>query len=168
MVRQDLAFGEMPDVPVVDEVDRRILSLLQADGRLSARAIGREIGMSAGSVSDRLARLEANQVIRGYSAVIDPAALGYSMRVVVGLQTEQGTSVEETMAALLEAPEVIEVSMVSGSWDLVVLARVRDHAHLRDLIVQGFWGAPGFRHSETMLVLERREGTAEWLVVPEP
>jgi Lrp/AsnC family leucine-responsive transcriptional regulator len=153
----------MAEPPPLDDVDRRILSLLRGDARLSARAIGREIGMSAGAVSDRIARLEANEVIRGYRADVSPAALGYAMRVIVGLQTEQGTSVEETMEALLRAPEVIEVSMVSGAWDFVVLAQVRDHDHLRELIVQGLWGAPGFRHSETMIVLERREGTQEWV-----
>ena len=160
----------MPDPQVpggdgrIDDIDRRLLLLLRRDARLSARALGREIGMSAGAVSERVQRLEASGAIRGYHADVDPAAIGYAMRVLVGLQTEQGMSMHDTIAALLAAPEVIEVMVVSGQWDFVVLAQVRDHQHLRDLVVGGLWDVPGFRHSETMLVLERREGDDAWVV----
>lgn len=147
----------------VDDVDRRILALLVRDARLSARAIAREIGMSAGAVSERIQRLEASGAIRGYRAVVDPAAVGWSMRVVVGLQIEQGRSLDETVAALLAVPEVVEVNVVSGRWDLVVGAQVRDHRHLRELVTGAFWELPEFRHSETMLVLDRREGDDPWM-----
>jgi DNA-binding Lrp family transcriptional regulator len=147
----------------LDEVDRRILSLLRHDGRLSARALGREIGMSAGAVSERVQRLEASGAIRGYHADVDPATVGYGMRVLVGLQTEQGRSLDDTFDALLAVPEIVEVSVVSGQWDFVVVAQVRDHQHLRDLVAEGLWHLPGFRHSETMLVLETRHGADAWV-----
>ena len=153
----------MADPQEADDVDRRLLSLLRKDARLSARALGREIGMSAGAVSERVSRLEASGAIRGYHAEVDARAVGYSMRVLVALQTAQGMSLDDTMDALLSAPEVIEVMVVSGQWDFVVLAQVRDHEHLRDLVVGGLWSTPGFRHSETMLVLERRDGEGKWV-----
>jgi DNA-binding Lrp family transcriptional regulator len=153
----------VPDPQETDDIDRRLLSLLRKDARLSARALGREIGMSAGAVSERVSRLEASGAIRGYHAEVDGRAVGYSMRVLVALQTAQGMSLDDTMAALLSAPEVIEVMVVSGQWDFVVLAQVRDHEHLRDLVVGGLWSTPGFRHSETMLVLERRDGEGKWI-----
>jgi Lrp/AsnC family transcriptional regulator for asnA, asnC and gidA len=153
----------VPDPQETDDIDRRLLSLLRKDARLSARALGREIGMSAGAVSERVSRLEASGAIRGYHAEVDGRAVGYTMRVVVALQTAQGMSLDDTMDALLAAPEVIEVMVVSGQWDFVVLAQVRDHEHLRDLVVGGLWSTPGFRHSETMLVLERRDGEGKWV-----
>lgn len=143
----------------VDEVDHKILELLRAQGRRSARSLAKEIGMSPGAISERLTRLEASKAIRGYHADVDPAALGYETRVLVGLQTRQGPPLDETIDALLNVPEVLAVYVVSGQWDLVVLAQVRDHRHLRDVILEGVWQTPGFRHSETMLILHTRQKT---------
>lgn len=151
----------------LDDVDRRILAALRADGRLSARALSREIGMSAGAVSERVQRLEASGVIRGYHADVDPELVGHGMRVLVGLQIEQGgPPLQQTVDALLSVPEVTEVGIVSGRWDLVVFVQVRDQHHLRELVAERMWAVPGFRHSETMLVLETYDGGDAWLGSP--
>jgi DNA-binding Lrp family transcriptional regulator len=123
--------------------------------------------MSPGAVSDRVQRLENAGVIRGYHADVDPAALGYSMRVLIGVSTEQGPPVAETIEALSRVPEVIAVHVVSGQWDLVVVAQVRDQRHLRDLVIDGLWGIPGFRHSETMLILDSHTNSGAWMVQSE-
>jgi len=137
----------------LDEIDLKILDLLRVDGRRSARSLSKEIGMSAGAISERISRLERSGAIRGYHADIDPSALGYEMQVLVGLQVAQGREIQHAIDALLAAPEVIALYVVSGRWDLVVLVQVRDHAHLRDVVLEGVWNTPGFRHSETMLIL---------------
>jgi len=105
----------------VDDVDLQIIALLSQDARRSARSLAREIKMSPGAVSERVTRLEESGVIRGYHADVDPAALGYEMQVVVGLQTDQGPEVTETIKALLAVPEVTSVSVVTGTWDLLVV-----------------------------------------------
>ena len=143
----------------VDDIDHQILKLLSTDARLSGRALAREIGMSPGAVADRVTRLEQSGVIRGYHADVDPAALGYRMQVVIGLQTEQGPEVGEAIAALMALPEVVEVNVVTGQWDLLVIAQVRDHHHLRDVVLREVWDVVGFRHSESMLVLDSHDGS---------
>jgi DNA-binding Lrp family transcriptional regulator len=154
----------MANPPELDDVDRRILAALHRDGRLSTRALGVEVGMSAGAVAERVRRLEAGGAIRGYGADVDPAAVGYGMRVLVGLQIEQGgPPLQQTVDALLAVDEVAEVSIVSGQWDLIVFLQVRDQHHLRELVSERLWGVPGFRHSETMLVLDAYDGGAAWL-----
>jgi DNA-binding Lrp family transcriptional regulator len=145
-----------------DPIDRRLLELLATDARLSARRLGREVGMSPGAISDRVARLERENVIRGYHADVNPTALGFGMEVIVGLQTEQGPSINETLAYLESVPEVQQVYVVSGQWDLVVHVRVRDQEHLRQTILGSVWNVPAFRHSETLLVLDSREGSVTW------
>jgi len=146
----------------LDSIDRRLLELLATDARLSARHLGREVGMSPGAISERVARLERENFIRGYHADINPNALGFGMEVIVGLQTEQGPSISETLAYLESVPEVQQVYVVSGQWDLVVHVRVRDQEHLRTTILGSVWNVPAFRHSETLLVLDSREGSVTW------
>ena len=118
--------------------------------------------MSPGAISERVARLERENIIKGYHADVNPMALGFGMEVIVGLQTEQGPSINETLAYLESVPEVQHVYVVSGQWDLVVHVRVRDQEHLRQTILGSVWNVPAFRHSETLLVLESREGSFTW------
>lgn len=146
----------------LDAIDGRLLELLATDARLSARRLGREVGMSPGAISERVARLERENVIRGYHADVNPAALGFGMEVIVGLQTEQGPSINETLSFLESITEVQQIYVVSGQWDLVVHVRVRDQEHLRQTILGSVWNVPAFRHSETLLVLESREGSVTW------
>jgi DNA-binding Lrp family transcriptional regulator len=138
----------------LDDVDRRLLDLLHADARMSIRSLAREVGMSAGAISERLERLESRGVIRGYRVDVDPAALGLGMHVLVGLQVTQHRPLSETIAELLAVPEVTDVDMVAGRWDLSVRLQVRDQNHLRDVLLTKIWSIPDFRHSESMVVLE--------------
>ncbi len=138
----------------LDDVDRRLLRLLHADARSSIRALGREIGMSAGAVSERLERLEARGVIRGYRVEVDPAAFGYGMQVIIGIELAQRRPMSETISDLLRVPEVTQVDMVSGRWDLSVRLVLRDQEHLRDVLLDSIWSIPDFRRSESMIVLE--------------
>jgi len=153
--------SELPR-PELDPVDVRLLRLLADDARLSSRRLGREIGMSPGAVSERVARLERDGVIRGYRADVDPRALGFGMEVIVGLRTEQSPLLEETLDEVAAIPEVERVHVVAGSWDLVLYLHVRDHEHLRSVILERLWHLSAFRHSETMLVLDTRQGPIDW------
>jgi Lrp/AsnC family transcriptional regulator, leucine-responsive regulatory protein len=155
-----------PDGPVVDldSMDRRILSILSEDARLSMREIARRVHLSPGSVAERIARLEERGVILGYHARIAPATLGYRLEAIVGLQTTQSVPLEDILRELLEVPEVEGAYVVSGSWDVVVRIRVRDHQHLRDVIVRAFWKMNAFRHSETMVVFDTHERPGGWNV----
>jgi DNA-binding Lrp family transcriptional regulator len=146
----------------LDDVDKRLLELVAADGRISTRGLGRVLGMSPGAISDRIARLEREGVIRGYHADVNPNALGFGMEVIVGLQTEQGPPLDEALSFLESVPEIRQVYVVSGQWDLVLHIRVRDHEHLRDMILGRVWHVPAFRHSETLLVLQSWVGPVTW------
>ena len=146
--------SRLPEIIRIDDVDRRILTLLQRDGRLSARAIARDIRMSAGAVSERLQSLERTGIIRGYAADVDLGRLGAQMLAIVGIQASHDASLEEIQNALLRIPECEHVYVVTGDWDLLVHFRVRDHLHLRDILFDRIWKLSGFRRSATMIVLE--------------
>jgi Lrp/AsnC family leucine-responsive transcriptional regulator len=122
--------------PPLDALDRRILELLQRDGRMSAAALGREVGLSASAVSERLRRLEQERVITGYHAAVDPAALGYALGVVI-----RSRPAPRQLAAVAElaqrTPEVVACHRVTGDDCFVMLAHVRDVTHLEE-VIDGF------------------------------
>ena len=141
----------------LDEVDLAILRLLVEDARLSARAIAREVGMSPGAISERIDRLQTRGVITGYHASISLASLGFPIRALIGLQVVHGAAVfSEVVDRIMEVPQVRRVQIVTGEWDLLVEVQVRDHDDLRDVLIRGIWSIPGFRHSQTMVMLEER------------
>lgn len=148
--------GDMADVPApLDSVDLRLIELLSEDARTSVRGLARAIGMSAGAVGERLERLEARGVIRGYRVDVDAAALGLGLEVLIGVELSQHRELIETMTSLRELPEVVEVDLVTGRWDLVVRLRLRDQAHLKEVLTKDIWALESLRHTESMIVLER-------------
>lgn len=145
----------------LDGLDVRILALLTAHPRVSARAIARQIGVSPGTVSQRIARLVERSLITGYRTLLNPESLGYSVHAMLGIQTDQGPALDDAISALLEIPEVAAVHVVTGSWDLLAEMWLRDHAHLLSVLREDVYRIPGFRHVETMMSLKthsRREG----------
>jgi DNA-binding Lrp family transcriptional regulator len=153
--------AQVPWDVTLDEIDLRILRLLRADARRSARSLAREISMSAGAVIERLSRMENSGVIRGYHADIDPVALGYRMRVIVSVSLKAEAEVQTVIDYFMELKEVIAVYLVAGRWDLVLLARIRTQEQLRAELLEAVRRCPGFERSETMLVLERHAPGAQ-------
>ncbi|MGI5128292.1 Lrp/AsnC family transcriptional regulator [Pseudonocardia sp. CA-107938] len=140
--------------PVVDATDRRILELLIEDPRASNRALARAVGMSPSAVGERLDRLQKRGVIRGFSADVDHAALGYALEVVVAIQLRQGKPVRETVEQLRAIREVRAVQLVTGRWDLLLTFMVRDQLHLREILLGDVWSVADFQHSESMIILQ--------------
>ncbi|MEV4620042.1 Lrp/AsnC family transcriptional regulator [Asanoa sp. NPDC049573] len=149
------AIADVVSTPVapatLDAVDLRLLELLVQDARTSQRGLARELQMSPPAVGDRIARLERLGVIRGYRADIDWAALGFPMQVF--LSVIAATDQAAIIRALHAIPEVEEVSVVTGSIDLLARLRVRDQAHLRAILLEGIWQIPGVSRTETLLSL---------------
>lgn len=142
---------------VDDPLDLSILRILQRDARTSSRSIARQLRVSGGTVGQRIGRLEKNGVITGYSAKVDQALLGRGLQFVVGLQVNQGNAMHDALDELIALPEVDQVFVVTGHWDLLVLGRVAGPEALNILLTEGLWQSPSFRHSETMLVIDGRD-----------
>jgi DNA-binding Lrp family transcriptional regulator len=154
---------ESSKAPQLDDVDTSIILLLTRDARLSARSIARQIGMSPGAVSERISRLEQRGVITGYRGLVDPAALGYSVHALVGVQTDQGPLLATIIEQLMRIPEVATVHIVTGQWDLLVELRLRDNPHLLEVVTNKIYGIQGFRHCETLISLLVRTPDGGWL-----
>jgi Lrp/AsnC family leucine-responsive transcriptional regulator len=105
----------------VDGIDRRIIGILQHHGRISWRELADAVDMAASSVADRVRRLEAAGVIRGYRASIDPAALGRNVRAVIDVSLPSGGDPAQFEARLSERDEVELALYVTGPADYTVI-----------------------------------------------
>jgi Lrp/AsnC family transcriptional regulator, leucine-responsive regulatory protein len=147
--------GEVSALPrpevEVDDLDLALLRALASDARQSQRAIARQVEMSAPAVADRLARLERSGVIRGYRADIDWAALGFQVVVYLTVTASAGMDLSKIIRAIRKLPEAETMSVVTGSLDLLVRLRVRDHNHLRQLLITEIFQISGVQRTETLL-----------------
>lgn len=141
---------------VLDRTDRAIVRLMQEDARRSNKQLAAAVGIAASTCSERVRRLEDAGVLRGYTADVDPDALGIGMRAILAirLRRHSAAEVDTFREHVLSMPEVIEVSHVTGANDFLVQVVVRDAAHLRDLAVSGFTSLPEVAHIETSLMFE--------------
>jgi Lrp/AsnC family transcriptional regulator, leucine-responsive regulatory protein len=146
-----------PERVEVDDLDLTLLRALAADARQSQRALARAVGMSPPAIADRLARLERAGAIRGYRVDIDWAALGYPVVVYLAVTAGPGMDLSEIIRAIRALPEAQGMSVVTGAFDLLVRLRVRDHAHLRDMLLNSIFQIPGVQRTETFLSLAEAE-----------
>ena len=135
----------------IDEVDRKLISALQEDGRLSMRNLADRVGVALGTVSNRLNKLENNGVITGYTANLNPDKIGWEMTVVVGLRIVKGELLE-VQELIASDPRVFAVYDVTGEMDSLVFARVTDRDDLDDF-TKTVLSTEGVSRSTTHVVL---------------
>ncbi|HEX3328747.1 MAG TPA: Lrp/AsnC family transcriptional regulator [Gaiellales bacterium] len=108
-----ISFVRPTDAQVVDAIDRRILSELSADGRMSLAELGRRVSLSPPAVAERVARLERSGVITGYHAAIDPRALGYQLTAIVRVKPS-ARQLPRIPELAEEIPEISECLRITG------------------------------------------------------
>jgi DNA-binding Lrp family transcriptional regulator len=118
----------------IDAVDQRIIASLVADARASYADIGARVSLSAPAVKRRVDRLRAAGVIRGFTAVVDPAAVGWSTEAFVELFCTGRTTPAQISVAARRHPEVIGAYTISGEADALVHLRAADISHLEQAL----------------------------------
>jgi len=118
----------------IDAVDRQLIDLLSANGRASYAELARAVGLSSPAVHDRVGKLEAGGVITGYSAVVEPRAVGLDVTALVGVIESDSVDDAGVEEALRTMPEIQDCWRVAGTEDYVVKVRVPDMAALESAI----------------------------------
>jgi len=151
----------------VDALDREVLLALQADGRMSNLALARSLDLSPSAMLGRVRRLEAGGAVRGYRAIIDPAALGITVRalVVARLREHSERSIQAFEEGIRNVPGVRACYHVTGQFDMVVELALRDLDHLGQLIRVDIARIPGVMNLETMLILAESVEDEGWPIV---
>lgn len=118
----------------VSQTDARLLKILQADGRRSYADLGTDLGMAGPSAHERVKKLEAKGVIRGYTANVDPRAVGLGVLAFTWVTQAPGTITVDLMPKFAEIAEIEECHHVAGEADYILKIRARDMEHLGDVI----------------------------------
>ena len=139
----------------MDDVDLRLVSALVADARTSYAELARLVGLSAPSVHERVRRLERSGVIRGYSAVVDPHAVGLGVTALVGVHQREGVEQEDLAEALAQVDEVEDCWFVAGEEAFVVKVRVADVDALEHALGV-LRRTPGVARTRTTVVLSTK------------
>ena len=138
----------------MDSIDTRIVAALIKNARSSYAVIGNEVGLSAPAVKRRVDRLRAAGAITGFSARVDPAAMGWTTEAYVELFCGGRTSPEEIAVAVRRYPEVVDACTVTGEADALVHIRAADVRHFED-VVERIRGESFVVRTRSVIVLSR-------------
>jgi Lrp/AsnC family transcriptional regulator for asnA, asnC and gidA len=135
----------------VDDLDLEIIRHLQADGRKRYTEIAEELGISEGTVRNRVARLVDKQVLH-LVGLVDPYHLGMDAPALIGLSLEP-IDWTETISTIAAFPEVSYLVLVSGEFDLIVEVMCRDREHLAEFLNGKLRRVPGVVSTRTFTIL---------------
>jgi DNA-binding Lrp family transcriptional regulator len=138
-------------IAALDEIDRRLIELLRENSRLPSAALAKILGVSRGTVQNRIDRLQMSGVLLGFTVRLSSEAEAGLIRAVTALELRSG-EIKPVVAALKRNPEVARIYSTNGRWDLVVELRTADLPAL-DRVLSMIRGIRGISHSETSILL---------------
>ncbi|MCB6182199.1 winged helix-turn-helix transcriptional regulator [Leeia sp. TBRC 13508] len=140
----------------LDRLDRKILRVLQQDGRIAMTDLAEKVGLSTTPCNERVKRMERDGVIEGYFARLNPKALGANLLVFVEIRlaSKSGDLFEEFKREVLKLPNVMECHLVSGDFDYLIKARIGEMTQYRKLLGDILLKLPGATESKSYVVME--------------
>ncbi|BCJ65220.1 Lrp/AsnC family transcriptional regulator [Polymorphospora rubra] len=146
----------------MDAIDLSLVELLRANARLSFAELARQVGLSAPAVHERIGKLEASGVIRGYRADVEPEAVGLGVTALIGVVEDSGGDTDDLLAAFRAIPAIESCYFLAGVESFLLKARVGTIAELEQLIVR-VNRTPGVASTRTAIAL-----STKWENRPQP
>lgn len=150
---------------MIDEIDIRILSIIQDNARTPNAEIARQIGMAPSAILERIRKLEERGIVKGYTARLDPRSLGLGQLAFVFVRTDDRVGDIKTAKLLAEIPEVQEVHHVAGEDCFLLKVRTASTEAIGQLLRDRFGPIKSLRSTRTTIVLETVKETS---VLPLP
>ena len=138
----------------LDDIDRRILSLLVQDATLAYSEIARQLHVSGGTIHSRMTRLEEMGVVRRATLDLDLAKVGFGIQAFLGIYLLKSSYCDAVIAQLRDIPAVISVHFTTGSYNLFARLACRDTQHLRNVLHDLVQQIEGVERTETLISLE--------------
>ena len=141
----------------LDETDRKILSLLQADCRLTLTEVADKVGLSVSPCHRRIKRMEENGVVLRYAALVDPRAVGLPVSVFVSIKLERQKERELELfsKAIAKWPEVVECYLMTGDSDYLIRVAIADMSALERFILEQLTPIPGVEKIRSSFALKQ-------------
>ncbi|MFJ3906415.1 Lrp/AsnC family transcriptional regulator [Streptomyces sp. NPDC090025] len=152
----------------MDDVDRRILAVLERDGRISNNELAARVGLSPSPCLRRVRNLEEAGVIRGYRAVVDPAAVGRGLRVFAGVRLMRHTRTEVVAfeEGVMAVPGVIACHHITGSFDYLIQVEVADLPAYEEFHANQLAALPGVATVNSFVIMKTLDLPAHRPVEP--
>ncbi len=147
---------------MLDSLDRQILRIVQADGRISAVELAEHCGLSPAATGERLRRLVREGYVAGFAARLDPHRLGRSLLIFVEVSLDKTTPdvFDRFAEAVRRVEDILECHMVAGGFDYLVKARVSDMNAYRRFLGDVLLALPGVTETRTYPVMEEVKADA--------
>lgn len=152
----------------LDDLDLRIIDLLQENGRAPQQEIARTVGLSQPAVAERVRKLEAQGVIRGYVARVDAEKLDHGVTAFVGVGIEHPRHFDGFVKSVLELPDVLECHRVAGADSYLLKIRTRSTRSLDELLVKRLRTLRGVTRTFTTIVLSSAKESTHVHVSSDP
>lgn len=144
---------------MINEIDLKILNIIQQDARISNAEIARQVGLAPSAVLERVKKLEERKIIRGYAAELDAAQIGFGLTAFIFVRTKDCSDEADRLLAAI--PEVLEVQDVAGDEDYLLKVRAKDAADLARILREKLKNVPNVISTRTTVVLRTiKETTA--------
>jgi Lrp/AsnC family transcriptional regulator for asnA, asnC and gidA len=143
----------------LDEIDKKILAILQKNSRTPLREISKEVNLAESTIYERIKKMKKNGVIRRFSVVLNPSALGLGVLAFVLIKAKAGMY-SNVAAELKKYPKVVEVYETTGDYDMIVKIRARDSDELNDFLDK-IGDIEGVESTHTMVVLKAHKEDME-------
>jgi len=140
----------------LDNTDVKILYALQAEGRMPLTQLSTQLGIPHGTIRDRIRKLENAGVIERYTAVINPAKVGYRINCFIEMTLDHQVEVSRAIDALMKIEEVSEIHLLTGEVDVFVEIWATDIEHLRQILYDKLTTIPGMVRTTTLVVLSKQ------------
>jgi DNA-binding Lrp family transcriptional regulator len=146
----------------IDDVDRRILTALHADARMSNSALADLVGIAPSTCHGRVRRLQEVGVIRGFYTDIDPTAIGLSLQAMisVSLQSNARGKIRNFIQQIRRKPQVMDVYFLAGADDFILHVAARDTDDLRSFVVENLNADADVAGTQTSIIFEHLRGAS--------
>jgi len=138
----------------IDDIDRKILSVLMHNAKLPYTEVAKEVHVSGGTVHVRMKKMEEMGIIKGFQLVIDPVKLGYDITAYLGIYLEKSSYYENVIKSLQDIPEMVSAHYTTGNYSIFARIICRDTKHLLEILHNKVQKISGIQRTETFISLE--------------
>ena len=138
----------------LDDLDKRIITMLQANARIPFLEVARECGVSGAAIHQRVQRLNKLGVIKGAEYIIEPKMIGYDTCAFMGIFLEKASLFNDVVSQLNKIPEVTECHYTTGDYSIFIKIYAHNNEHLKKVLVDKLQAIKGISRTDTIISLE--------------
>ena len=138
----------------IDDLDKKILSLLMKDAKMPYTDIAKQLFVSGGTIHVRMKKLEQIGLVKGATLLVDYSKLGFDVEAFLGIYLDKSSLYEEVAAAMKAIPEIVSAHYITGNYSIFIKIVCRDTDHLREVLHDKIQAIDGIQRTETLISLE--------------